>query len=335
MDLLPLPADRAGGKASRLPRWLWSGIRLAITGGLLGLLLSRVDIGHAAALLAGSAPATVVGSALAMIAATPLNAERWRILCEAGTRLPSPLTFWKILLVGLFFNQVLPSGVGGDAVRAWRCHKLGIPLGAAIRSLLLDRAAGYSVYVALLAAGLPMLASRIGSAETHGLVLVLALCLSGLVALFVLDRVPGIGRLWTPIASLGELSVAARRVAADPRRLLSSLALSACSVGITVLAYRLAGGAVGIGTGYGVWLALAGPVTLLQLVPISLAGWGVREVALVHLLGAFAVPAEQALAAAILVGLLQIVVALPGGLVWLGGWDLPRPSAGKSGGDRR
>jgi hypothetical protein len=70
------------------------------------------------------------------------------------------------------------------------------------------------------------------------------------------------------------------------------------------------------------------PVTLLQLVPISLAGWGVREAALVVALGWFGVPAEAALAISVLVGLCLILVGLPGGLIWLADWDIapsPRP----------
>jgi glycosyltransferase 2 family protein len=61
----------------------------------------------------------------------------------------------KIVLVGLFFNQIVPSG--GDAVRAWRCHRLGIGAGAAIRSLVLDRVSGYKMTVVLFGAGLPVL----------------------------------------------------------------------------------------------------------------------------------------------------------------------------------
>ena len=67
------------------------------------------------------------------------------------------------------------------------------------------------------------------------------------------------------------------------------------------------------------------PVTLIQLVPVSLAGWGVREVALVVALGSFGVPAEAALATSVLLGLCLILVGLPGGLIWLADWDIARP----------
>jgi uncharacterized membrane protein YbhN (UPF0104 family) len=80
----------------------------------------------------------------------------------------------KIVLVGLFFNQVLPSGVGGDAVRAWRCHRLGIGVAAAIRSLVLDRVSGYLVLVILFAAGLPVLLRVLPERhQRYGIVLLL------------------------------------------------------------------------------------------------------------------------------------------------------------------
>jgi hypothetical protein len=46
----------------------------------------------------------------------------------------------KIVFVGLFFNLVLPTGVSGDAARAWRCRMPGIGPGSAIRGILLDHA---------------------------------------------------------------------------------------------------------------------------------------------------------------------------------------------------
>jgi uncharacterized membrane protein YbhN (UPF0104 family) len=58
------------------------------------------------------------------------------------------------------------------------------------------------------------------------------------------------------------------------------------------------------------------PVILIQLLPISLGGWGVREAVLVVALASFGVPAEAALATSVLLGLCFIVISLPGGLIW-------------------
>jgi uncharacterized membrane protein YbhN (UPF0104 family) len=57
-------------------------------------------------------------------------------------------------------------------------------------------------------------------------------------------------------------------------------------------------------------------VILFSLIPISIAGWGVRESIMVVGFGYLSVPAEQALALSILYGFLMIIVALPGGFFW-------------------
>jgi len=69
------------------------------------------------------------------------------------------------------------------------------------------------------------------------------------------------------------------------------------------------------------------PVAIFQLLPVSLGGWGVREAALVIFLGALGIPGETALAASLCIGLSQILVGLPGGLIWLSNWDFGRWSA--------
>jgi len=79
-------------------------------------------------------------------------------------------------------------------------------------------------------------------------------------------------------------------------------------------------------------LALIPPVILATTLPISIGGWGVREGAMVVALGAIGVPAEGALVLSVVVGLVGMASALPGGLIWLLGGDrrmgvVPDPAA--------
>jgi uncharacterized membrane protein YbhN (UPF0104 family) len=307
-------------------RHAMAALRLVVTVGLLWFLAAKIDISRAGELIS-HAPATLLVAAVATLAATtPINALRWRALLPPGPPLPTAFTLFKILLVGIFFNQVLPSGIGGDAVRAWRCRRLGIGLGVAVRSIMLERASGYAVFVALYAAGLPTLLHAIGDVQQRwAVLLVLAASVAGLVTLLILDKLPRAVVRLPVIAWLAALSVAARQFCSDPRRLVPNLILSASSVGLTVLGYKLVGDGVGATLGFATWLVVIPPVTLIQLVPISVAGWGVREAALVALLGAFGVQPAAALATSVLFGLCQIAVALAGGLVWLGGWDMASP----------
>ncbi|MGB9646762.1 MAG: lysylphosphatidylglycerol synthase transmembrane domain-containing protein, partial [Stellaceae bacterium] len=134
-------------------------------------------------------------------------------------------------------------------------------------------------------------------------------------------------RLMTPFA---ELSRASRRLFTNPGRCGTVLGLSIITIALSVFALKFVGDAVGSPLPLGSWMMIVPPVTLIQLVPISLAGWGVREAALVVALGWFGVPAEAALAISVLVGLCLILVGLPGGLIWLADWDIapsPRPKS--------
>jgi uncharacterized membrane protein YbhN (UPF0104 family) len=64
-------------------------------------------------------------------------------------------------------------------------------------------------------------------------------------------------------------------------------------------------------------LALIPVALFAMLMPISIAGWGVREGVLVFLLGIVGVPAAQVLILSVAYGLAMFAAALPGGLIWL------------------
>ncbi|HEV2099201.1 MAG TPA: lysylphosphatidylglycerol synthase transmembrane domain-containing protein, partial [Stellaceae bacterium] len=285
--------------------------------GLLWALAARIDVGRAVELVGHASPAPLAATLVALLAGIPVVALRWHIILAAETRSPGSVSLLKIVLVGMFFNQVLPTGVGGDAVRAWRCHKLGIGLGAAIKSILLDRACGYAVLVALYAASLPSLLHVLPDARPRaGVAAVLVAAVFGLLALLLLDQLPRVLLRHRLIASLAELSRESRRLLTHPRRCGAVLGLSVGAVALGILAFKLVGDSVGSRLSLTSWVVIVPPVTLIQLLPVSLAGWGVREVALVVALTAYGVPAEAALATSVLIGLCLAVLGLPGGLIW-------------------
>ena len=87
------------------------------------------------------------------------------------------------------------------------------------------------------------------------------------------------------------------------------------------------GRGLGIHVSLGHFLVLIPPVMLVSMVPVSIAGWGVREGAMVGALGFVSVGADEALALSVLFGLVVMVVGLPGGLIWfLTGKERARPS---------
>jgi glycosyltransferase 2 family protein len=311
---------------------LVGGIRLLVTAGLLWALLAHTDFSRAKELLGHvSLPLLVAGTA-ALLATSPLNALRWHIVLSAETTSPGSWTLLKIVLVGLFFNQALPSGVGGDAVRAWRCHRLGIGVAAAIRSLVLDRVSGYFVLVLLFAAGLPVLLHILPDGpQRYGVALLLGAALCGLLGLFLIDFLPRELLRFRLFAEFAALSREGRRLFARPTRSGAILSLGVATVVLTILGFMLVAGSVDVDLPFSSWAVIVPPITFIQLVPVSLAGWGVRELGFVVVLAGFGIPAEAALAASLLVGLCMVIIGLPGGLLWLTEWDIAPVTDAKRG----
>ena len=64
-------------------------------------------------------------------------------------------------------------------------------------------------------------------------------------------------------------------------------------------------------------MVLVPPVLLVTTLPISIAGWGVREGAMVGAMALIGVPQEGALVLSLILGLLSLIACLPGGVVWM------------------
>jgi glycosyltransferase 2 family protein len=317
---------RAGTGVTTIFKILTLCVRLLVSAGLVWLLATRLDLGRAAEIMGHASLPLLAATLAALLAANLVAAFRWHLILSAEAPSPGFATLLKIVLVGLFFNQVLPSGVGGDAVRAWRCSKLGIGLGAAIRSILLDRACGYLVLVAVYTASLPSLLQVLHKGpERSGVIAVLAAALVGLLALVSMDCLPSPILRLRVIAPLAELSRASRRLFTHPERCGAVLGLSILTIALTIVAFKQIADAIGSHLSLGSWIIIVPPVALIQLLPVSLAGWGVREVVLVVALGSFGIPAESALAISVLAGFCLILIGLPGGLIWLADWDIARP----------
>ena len=74
--------------------------------------------------------------------------------------------------------------------------------------------------------------------------------------------------------------------------------------------------ALGLGIPFATLFALTPAALLVAMVPMSIGGWGVRELTFVYFLGTAGVSAEAALSLSIAFGLLRIVVGAIGGATW-------------------
>jgi uncharacterized membrane protein YbhN (UPF0104 family) len=232
----------------------------------------------------------------------------------------------QTILVGAFFSQTLISFVGGDAVRIWRLIREQIPAASATKSVLLDRIAGFAALVAIVLVTLPFLVPMLRSVEMlAGVLLIGAGALGAIVSVFVLRRLPAIFQRWKPVDMLTRFASLGVELARTGR---SAAVVFGASIGIQMLnVLILFMMARGLRIEIGLWncFVLLPTVLFLSMLPISVAGWGVREGAMVAALSLVGVPGHQSLALSICFGLCIVAISLSGGAVWFASRSRPIP----------
>lgn len=297
------------GKAARL------GIKLAVTLGLLWWLLSGVDTDGITARIAEVGPLALIVALMLLATHLPALAARWGVICHAiGHPLPMG-TLFRLSYVGVFFNQVLPAPVGGDAMRIWGAHQAGQPFGKATAGVVLERLWGLGTLVLFAAPLWPFLldegAPRIALSILSGLAVI-----AGMIAiLWLLRRAPAVLARRVPNA-VGVFLEDARATAWPPDRVILLLLWSASGHVAAIACVASLAAAMGIAIGPVEILIVVPIVLLAAVVPLSFAGWGVREGAMVAALARFDVPAADALALSISFGLVLLALSLPGALVF-------------------
>ena len=244
-------------------------------------------------------------------------ALRWkRVLVHLGTREP----WWPLMadtLVSSTYNMLLPTNIGGDVVRALRCgRRIGF-MHQAWSSVLFERLVGVVALALLAVPGLAMVPGRL---QTLGWAVAGLVFVSVFVLLVAAAPFRMAGRLLASRAPV--VAAAGERIADDlagplartwPRveTMLWSVVYQAIGLGILVAV------AWDWGQPSMAWAILGGvPLALiLTLLPVSIAGLGVRESLFVVLLGQLGVESGKAMALALVWLASALLLAFAGAVV--------------------
>jgi uncharacterized protein (TIRG00374 family) len=294
------------------------GLRAAASGALLALIFWRFGTAEVLATLRGADAGWIALSAALVVLALWVSAWKWGVLlCAHGLCVPVRRLFGSYL-IGLFFNNFLPSNIGGDVVRVHDVGRITGRPAVAAASVIGERLLA-GLALALTAAG-ALLFNATASRQVGGSVALVLAVFAGLSALVASSRVRArAGRLvpWLRGSVVGRVAGHMGEAFGDRQAVAKVLALSFAFQAVVVL------------VGWTTLLAVGAPVTLaacfafipiisaLQLVPISLNGLGVREGAYVFFFGTIGVAAGQAVAASLLFGLVVTAVSLAGGVLFV------------------
>ncbi len=305
----------------RAKPWATFVVKALITAGLLTLILRAVDMDQVWARVQAFSFIFLVPLAAVMIGQTVVTTLRWRLVMAALDVAIGFTKAWAILLIGMFFNQSLPSTIGGDVVRIWRVHCEGHGLGKSANVVLVDRVMALVGLLLLVAPALPIVYAMGQGTSAGAIVLSMAAAVAlvtlGMVLFFVAPGLPAMLGRWRPLSALAELTSDARRLVANPGRTLIITAIAVFVHALSASAvYVLARGFL-IDVTWLECLLLVPTVILVMVLPISIAGWGLREGAMVSAFALVGVPVEDALVLSLGFGFATVFVGLPGAFIWL------------------
>jgi uncharacterized protein (TIRG00374 family) len=279
-------------------------------------ILHSANVAALVTRLNGAMALVFAAGVLLLLGQAGLCTARWRLLLESAPPRPSFADSYRAFLEGAFFNEALPSTVGGDAWRVLRWRAAGVSLRAAAASVFMDRLSG-AMGVAILAILASSLLWRHGvdAYWTLSVFFLSALVIGGGVTFIVVVRIWGVPfrhltRFNDAIANLQNSLVL-------DRRYLTSLIYSVAGHCVSGIAIYMTARSLGVDLSLVLIVSVTACMLLIVMIPISLAGWGVREASLIGLLAPLGVDGQDALLIGILFGLMSLVSALPGGLSFL------------------
>jgi uncharacterized protein (TIRG00374 family) len=256
---------------------------------------------------------------------TYITAARWKTLLNTqGVKL-SNMTLSSTVLIGSFFNNFLPTSIGGDVFRAYDASKKGnISLGSSASVILVERFSGV-----VSAATYAIIALFLGfTAIGHQSIIV------PIIIFFIVSLILGFLIINPSLFRLGKITRKFRfmRKIADKLSnfyntlisfkkykvvLVEVLVFSFLLQFSVILNYWLASLALGIDLNLTAFIFIVPVVATIAMLPISIGGIGLRENSLVIIMVAMGVENEKAALCSLLILFMLIIMGVIGGITYI------------------
>lgn len=247
---------------------------------------------------------------------------RWQYLLKAWSIRQGFGSLWRWSLTGMFLNNFLPGGLGGDAFRVYSTSRHTGKLEDIAATIFYERILSYSALVIL---GLGSLGIRANYSEDWLFWLLLGFIFLGLVGVFALLTLPGFGKLVGKIAEhypllqkirLKHWFESFRFKVYHPVVLAGVFFISFLIQFMEVFSFRLVAGAIQIPVQLSDLFLFVPLLYLAVLLPFSVNGIGIRETVFVFFASRWGISQAEAVAFSLTVFTLTLAGSLIGGPIY-------------------
>jgi hypothetical protein len=302
-------------------------IKICVSAAILYFLFSNMDMKSFWHTLISIKRANLALAIVMLLLIQMTSTYRWAtILSKDATFRYTKLL--SIYLIGMFFNNFLPTIIGGDLIKGYYLYRESGKGGLALASVFMDRYSGFTALMVITLVAVMFGGSLLAGTGLSGFFVLLIGGYTCASLVIWVDSLHGWAmRLATKIHLYGinEKIDKFYRVLMGYKSHGRILAVAfGCSMivqaGVIVI-YIIIGNGLGIDIPalyYFLFIPLAAAASML---PISLAGLGVREGVFIYLFSKVGVPQEQALTLSLVFVIATTLISLVGGIeyVRLGG----------------
>jgi hypothetical protein len=298
---------------------------LVLTAAAVAYLVWKIEFRTTLDILANADLGWFALSVAIMTFTVPVLAARWGWLLAAHDIHEGVPWLTRAYFVAYTIGQVLPTSLGGDAVRVVETTRRHPGRATVVTgTVVLERGVGGAATVALGALGFLL---SIGQYDVSAYLWLEGMFVLGTIVLGVLFFARSVRpllrrtqpllvrlRLERPLRHFYE---SIHHYRGRPRLLAKVLAVTLVVQAVRILSIWASAKAVGIDLDPRIYFVFGPLLFLVMLVPFTLNGIAVREAFFVSFLGSVGVGANQAFAAGFLFFLVTVLLALPGALVLL------------------
>ncbi len=305
-------------------KWVWVWLRAGISIAIICILLWRIDIKQLFQAFL-QAKVSLWGVAfLFMVLEQALMALAWNVLLQAkGYKIPF-IRMFDIFLMGNFFGLALPSSAGADAVKGYAVFKHIDDGVNTVSSLILFRVLGVGLLITIATICVLTFGSLFGDDKIVFIVL-------GLMFFFILFFVFLSLRIvrellkktlnYKYLRKIGDFALRLYDSIIEYKKYRSALGkVLLISLGIQasrILGIYVIGLSIGITLSFKYYMIIVPIVIVVTLIPITVAGLGLREVSFIYLFEQIGFSSTAAFTLSILTDLIILLISLIGGAIYL------------------
>lgn len=306
-------------------------LKIVVSAGLLAYLVHRAGVTEMAAVFRSAEPIGLGLALLVYLATVVLISWRWQILLSSQGVNISFGRLVRLYFIGFFFNNFLPTSIGGDIYRVLGAGRHGGRRATVAASVLVERLMGMLAVSTLAILAAVVVVRQLADGGVRGLTLGFGLAMLLLTIVFFHRRTFALAErlirrisLWGLEARLLRLHDALDMFKQKRSALAAVFFLSLVYQLLIVVFSYLVGRALGLAIPLRYFLLCVPFTVIISLVPISINGLGVRESGYVFLLAKIGYSSSQAVGLSLLIYGLSLLASMVGGVAYItqGTWPL-------------